>query len=61
MSALKPLQPRYARQVADEDSLLAVIAAHAMNQLSKQALYTCPPWLAEQVAGSAAVQVQAMY
>lgn len=29
-------------------------AAHAMNQLSKQALYTCPPWLAEQVAGSAA-------
>ena len=31
LSALKPLQPRYARQVADEDSLLAVIAAHAMN------------------------------
>ena len=27
LSALKPLQPRYAKQVADEDSLLAVIAA----------------------------------
>jgi TnpA family transposase len=31
LSALKPLQPRYAKQVADEDSLLAVIAAQAMN------------------------------
>lgn len=29
-------------------------AAHPINQLAKQALYTCPPWLAEQVAGSAA-------
>lgn len=31
LSALKPLQPRYAKQEADEDSLLAVIAAQAMN------------------------------
>lgn len=31
LAALKPLQPRYAKQVADEDSLLAVIAAQAMN------------------------------
>jgi TnpA family transposase len=31
LSALTPLQPRYARQVADADSLLAVIAAQAMN------------------------------
>ncbi|CAJ0715104.1 Tn3 family transposase ISPsy42 [Ralstonia edaphis] len=31
LSALKPLQPRYAKQVADADSLLAVITAQAMN------------------------------
>jgi len=31
LSALTPLQPRYAKKVADEDSLLAVIAAQAMN------------------------------
>jgi len=31
LSALTPLQPRCARQVADADSLLAVIAAQAMN------------------------------
>jgi TnpA family transposase len=31
LSALTPLQPRYAKQVADEDSLLAVITAQAMN------------------------------
>ena len=31
LAALKPLQPRYARKVADEDSVLAVIAAQAMN------------------------------
>ena len=29
--ALTPLQPRYAKQVADENSLLAVITAQAMN------------------------------
>ena len=31
LSSLTPLQPRYAKQVADENSLLAVIAAQAMN------------------------------
>ncbi len=31
LAALKPLQPRYAKQVADEDSLTAVIVAQAMN------------------------------
>jgi TnpA family transposase len=31
LSALTPLQPRYARQVADADSLMAVIVAQAMN------------------------------
>lgn len=31
LSALTPLQPRYAKKVADDDSLLAVIAAQAMN------------------------------
>ena len=31
LSALAPLQPRYAKQVADADSLMAVIIAQAMN------------------------------
>lgn len=31
LSALTPLQPRYAKQVADDDSLMAVIIAQAMN------------------------------
>ncbi len=31
LSALTPLQPRYAKQVADSDSLMAVIIARAMN------------------------------
>jgi TnpA family transposase len=31
LSALKPLQPRYAKKVADADSLMAVIIAQAMN------------------------------
>jgi TnpA family transposase len=31
LSALTPLQPRYAKQVADSDSLMAVIIAQAMN------------------------------
>lgn len=31
LAALKPLQPRYARQVADDNSLTAVIVAQAMN------------------------------
>jgi len=31
LAALTPLQPRYAKRVADQDSLLAVILAQAMN------------------------------
>ena len=31
LTALTPLQPRYAKQVADADSLMAVIVAQAMN------------------------------
>lgn len=31
LSALTPLQPRYAKKVADADSLMAVIVAQAMN------------------------------
>jgi hypothetical protein len=31
LSALTPLQPRYAKQIADPDSLMAVIIAQAMN------------------------------
>ncbi len=31
LSAMTPLQPRYAKKVADEDSLMAVIIAQAMN------------------------------
>jgi TnpA family transposase len=31
LSALRPLQPRYAKKVADADSLMAVIIAQAMN------------------------------
>ena len=31
LSALTPLQPRYAKKVADDDSLMAVIVAQAMN------------------------------
>jgi TnpA family transposase len=31
LSALTPLQPRYAKQIADADSLMAVIFAQAMN------------------------------
>lgn len=31
LSALTPLQPRYAKQLADEDHLMAVIIAQAMN------------------------------
>ena len=31
LSALTPLQPRYAKQIADKDSLMAVIIAQAMN------------------------------
>jgi len=31
LSAMTPLQPRYAKKIADEDSLMAVIIAQAMN------------------------------
>ncbi|WP_432745162.1 Tn3 family transposase [Methylobacter sp. G7] len=31
LSALTPLQPRYAKKIADEDSLMAVIIAQALN------------------------------
>lgn len=31
LSALTPLQPRYAKQIADTDSLMAVVIAQAMN------------------------------
>jgi hypothetical protein len=31
LAALTPLQPRYAKQVADEDGLLALISAQAIN------------------------------
>lgn len=31
LSALTPLQPRYAKKIADEDSLMAVILAQALN------------------------------
>jgi TnpA family transposase len=31
LSALTPLQPRYAKQIADPDSLMAVVIAQAMN------------------------------
>jgi len=31
LSALTPLQPRYAKKIADDDSLMAVIVAQAMN------------------------------
>ena len=31
LSALRPLQPRYAKKVADKDSLMAVIIAQALN------------------------------
>ena len=33
LSALTPLQPRYAKKIADEDSLMAVIVAQAMNHV----------------------------
>jgi hypothetical protein len=35
LSALTPLQPRYAKKVADSDSLMAVIIAQAMNHGNK--------------------------
>ncbi len=41
LSAMKPLQPRYAKKIADEDSLMAVIIAQAMNYGNLRMAQTC--------------------
>jgi TnpA family transposase len=41
LSAMTPLQPRYAKKIADEDSLLAVIIAQAMNHGNFKMAETC--------------------
>ncbi len=41
LSAMTPLQPRYAKKVADEDSLMAVIIAQAMNRGNFKMAETC--------------------
>jgi TnpA family transposase len=41
LSALTPLQPRYAKKIADEDSLMAVIIAQAMNHGNFKMAETC--------------------
>ena len=41
LSALTPLQPRYAKKIADEDSLMAVIMAQAMNHGNFKMAETC--------------------
>ncbi|MET3140070.1 TnpA family transposase [Undibacterium sp. GrIS 1.2] len=41
LSAMKPLQPRYAKKIADEDSLMAVIIAQAMNHGNFKMAETC--------------------
>lgn len=41
LSALTPLQPRYAKKVADADSLMAVIIAQAMNHGNQVMSRTC--------------------
>ncbi len=41
LSAMKPLQPRYAKKIADEDSLMAVIFAQAMNHGNFSMAETC--------------------
>ena len=41
LSAMTPLQPRYAKKVADEDSLMAVIIAQAMNHGNFSMAETC--------------------
>ncbi len=38
---MKPLQPRYAKKIADEDSLMAVIIAQAMNHGNFSMAETC--------------------
>jgi len=41
LSAMTPLQPRYAKKIADEDSLMAVIIAQAMNHGNAKMADTC--------------------
>ena len=41
LSAMTPLQPRYAKKIADEDSLMAVIFAQAMNHGNFSMAETC--------------------
>ena len=41
LSAMTPLQPRYAKKIADEDSLMAVIIAQAMNRGNFGMAETC--------------------
>lgn len=41
LSAMTPLQPRYAKKIADEDSLMAVIIAQAMNHGNFKMAETC--------------------
>ena len=41
LSTLTPLQPRYAKKIADEDSLMAVIIAQAMNHGNFKMAETC--------------------
>lgn len=41
LSAMTPLQPRYAKRIADEDSLMAVLIAQAMNHGNFKMAETC--------------------
>jgi TnpA family transposase len=41
LSAMTPLQPRYAKKIADEDSLMAVLIAQAMNHGNFKMAETC--------------------
>lgn len=41
LSALTPLQPRYAKKIADQDSLMAVIMAQALNHGNLSMADTC--------------------
>ena len=41
LSAMTPLQPRYAKRIADKDSLMAVIIAQAMNYGNLKMAETC--------------------
>jgi len=41
LAAMTPLQPRYAKKIADEDSLMAVIIAQAMNHGNFKMAETC--------------------